>query len=39
MSTSSALHLVGVSKRYPSQTRRGRLHSFKGALLRGEESI
>jgi lipopolysaccharide transport system ATP-binding protein len=36
MSTSSALHLVGVSKRYPSQTRRGRLHSFKGALLRGE---
>jgi lipopolysaccharide transport system ATP-binding protein len=36
MSTSSALRLVGVSKRYPSQTRRGRLHSFKGALLRGE---
>ena len=36
MSTPAAVRLAGVSKRYPSLTRRGRLHSFKGALLRGE---
>ncbi len=31
-----ALVLAGVSKRYPLLSRRGRLNSFKGALLRGE---
>jgi len=36
MSAPSAVRLVGVSKRYPLLTRRGRLHSLKGALLRGE---
>jgi lipopolysaccharide transport system ATP-binding protein len=36
MSNSAAVRLVGLSKRYPSLTRRGRLHSFKGALLRGD---
>jgi ABC-type polysaccharide/polyol phosphate transport system ATPase subunit len=30
------IRLVGVSKNYPSLTRRGRLHSLKGALLHGE---
>jgi lipopolysaccharide transport system ATP-binding protein len=32
----SAIRLSGVSKRYPLLTRRGRLHSLKGALLRGD---
>jgi lipopolysaccharide transport system ATP-binding protein len=32
----TAVRLVGVSKRYPLLTRRGRLHSLKGALLRGD---
>ena len=36
MSAPSAVRLAGVSKRYPLLTRRGRLHSLKGALLRGE---
>jgi ABC-type polysaccharide/polyol phosphate transport system ATPase subunit len=36
MSAPSAVRLVGVSKRYPLLTRRGRLHSLKGALLGGE---
>ena len=36
MSAPSAIRLAGVSKRYPLLTRRGRLHSLKGALLRGE---
>ncbi len=36
MSAHLAVRLAGVSKRYPSLTRRGRLHSLKGALLRGE---
>jgi len=31
-----ALVMSGVSKSYPLLSRRGRLHSFKGALLRGE---
>jgi ABC-type polysaccharide/polyol phosphate transport system ATPase subunit len=30
------VRMVEVSKRYPLLTRRGRFHSFKGALLRGE---
>jgi lipopolysaccharide transport system ATP-binding protein len=36
MSSSASVLLEGVSKRYPLLTRRGRLHSLKGALLRGE---
>lgn len=36
MSAPTAIRLAGVSKRYPLLTRRGRLHSLKGALLRGE---
>lgn len=32
----TAVRLSGVSKRYPLLTRRGRLHSLKGALLRGD---
>ena len=36
MNAPSAVRLLGVSKRYPLLTRRGRLHSLKGALLRGE---
>lgn len=36
MSAPSAVRLTGVSKRYPLLTRRGRLHSLKGALLRGD---
>ena len=36
MSAPRAVRLSGVSKRYPMLTRRGRLHSFKGALLHGE---
>jgi lipopolysaccharide transport system ATP-binding protein len=32
----TAVRLTGVSKRYPMLSRRGRLHSLKGALLRGE---
>ncbi len=35
MSASPAVVLRGVSKRYPSGTRRGRLQSLKGALLHG----
>ena len=34
--SAAAIRLCGVSKRYPLLTRRGRLHSLKGALLRGE---
>ncbi|MBZ5587298.1 MAG: ABC transporter ATP-binding protein [Acidobacteriia bacterium] len=36
MSTAPAIRLMGVSKNYPPLTRRGRLHSLKGALLHGE---
>ena len=36
MSAPPAVRLVGVSKRYPLLTRRGRLHSLKGALLQGQ---
>lgn len=36
MSGANVIRLVGVSKNYPSLTRRGRLHSLKGALLHGE---
>ncbi len=36
MSDSPAVRLAGVSKRYPPLTRRGRLHSLKGALLHGD---
>jgi lipopolysaccharide transport system ATP-binding protein len=36
VSTAAAIRLAGVSKRYPLLTRRGRLHSLKGALLGGE---
>lgn len=35
MSDEPAVVLSGVSKRYPSATRRGRLQSLKGALLHG----
>lgn len=35
MSATPAVLLKGVSKRYPLGTRRGRLQSFKGALLHG----
>ncbi|MGD1146827.1 MAG: ABC transporter ATP-binding protein [Thermoanaerobaculaceae bacterium] len=31
-----AVRLAGVSKRYPPLTRRGKLHSLKGALLHGD---
>ena len=34
--SAARVRLEGVSKRYPAGTRRGRLHSFKGALLHGE---
>ncbi len=34
--TDPALRLTGVSKRYPRASRRGRLHSLKGALLGGQ---
>jgi len=33
-----AVRLSGLSKRFPLQSRRGRLHSFKGALLGGDLS-
>ncbi|HVN77095.1 MAG TPA: ABC transporter ATP-binding protein [Thermoanaerobaculaceae bacterium] len=36
MSARPAIRLAGVSKRYPPLTKRGRLHSLKGALLRGD---
>lgn len=36
MSAAAPVSLVGVRKRYPMLTRRGRLHSLKGALLHGE---
>jgi lipopolysaccharide transport system ATP-binding protein len=36
VSSSAAIRLVNVSKRYPLLTPRGRLHSLKGALLHGE---
>jgi len=36
MNGAPAIRLTGVSKNYPSLTRRGRLHSLKGALLHGE---
>ena len=36
MSDGPAIRLVEVSKSYPPLTRRGRLHSLKGALLHGE---
>jgi lipopolysaccharide transport system ATP-binding protein len=36
MSSRASVRLAGVSKLYPLLTRRGRLHSLKGALLRGE---
>ena len=38
MSDRAAVRLSGVSKRFPLQSRRGRLHSFKGALLGGDLS-
>ncbi len=38
MSEAPAVRLTGVSKRYALQSRRGRLHSFKGALLGGDLS-
>jgi lipopolysaccharide transport system ATP-binding protein len=36
VSASLAVRLLDVSKRYPLLSRRGRLHSLKGALLHGE---
>lgn len=36
MSDATALRLSGVSKRYPMRPQKGRFHSLKGALLRGE---
>ena len=38
MSQPPAVRLAAVSKRYPLHSRRGRLHSFKGALLGGDLS-
>jgi len=38
VSEAPAVRLSGVSKRYPLLSRRGRLHSFKGALLGGDLS-
>lgn len=36
MPVQPAVRLAGVSKRYPMTMGKGRLHSFKGAFLRGE---
>jgi len=36
MAARPAIRLAGVSKRYPMTMGKGRLHSLKGALLRGE---
>ncbi len=36
MSDRPAIRLAGVRKRYPPLSKRGRLHSLKGALLHGE---
>jgi len=36
VSADPAILLSGVTKRYPPLTKRGRLHSLKGALLHGE---
>lgn len=36
MSGDVVLRLAGAGKRYPSQSRRGKLNSLKGALLHGE---